>query len=172
MNLSINVLTLLTYLKQMSLLQNDFIHWIMHGTIATRFNWVASERSDLTSSQQLLFTFFSIPLSSVIALTSVHVIGRMWPSCEWWEPTASSQRHSQRIQKYKISRSRGLGVLFLLTKWATNTCSINLSSFLLTILHQGENVLKNHDVPPWEPWKAKFDWQNNRGLWSSLYALK
>lgn len=33
MNLSINVLTLLTYLKQMSLLQNDFIHWIMHGTI-------------------------------------------------------------------------------------------------------------------------------------------
>lgn len=36
MNLSISVLTLLTYLKQMSLLQNDFIHihaWIMHGTI-------------------------------------------------------------------------------------------------------------------------------------------
>lgn len=32
MNLSINVLMLLTYLKQMSLLQNDFIHWIMHGT--------------------------------------------------------------------------------------------------------------------------------------------
>lgn len=99
MNLSINVLTLLTYLKQMSLLQNDFIHWIMHGTIATRFNWVASERSDLTSSQQLLFTFFSIPLSSVIALTSVHVIGRTWPSCEWWEPTVSSQRHSQHVFK-------------------------------------------------------------------------